>query len=39
LTKKNPNFIQINEDEEMAFILQMEEIVLSENQINEKTVK
>ncbi len=30
---------EINEDEEMALILQIEEIVLSENKINEKTIK
>lgn len=37
--KENSNSIQINEDEEMALILQIEEIVLSENKIDEKTIK
>jgi hypothetical protein len=37
--KENRQCLQIDEDSEMAFILQIEEIVLSENKINEKTVK
>jgi hypothetical protein len=35
----NPNCLQSDEDGEMAIILQIEEIVLLENKINEKTVK
>jgi hypothetical protein len=31
--------LQIDEDAEMAFILQVEEIVLSENKINKTTTK
>lgn len=31
--------LKIDEDDEIAFILQIEEIVLSENGINEKTMK
>jgi len=34
--QKNENYLQIDEDGEIAFILQIEEIVLSENKINEK---
>ncbi len=31
--------LKFDEDEEMAFILQIEEIVLSENKINETTIE
>jgi hypothetical protein len=35
----NLNCIKLNEDEEMAFLLQIEEIILSENRINETTIE
>jgi hypothetical protein len=39
ILKKSESCLQFDDDNEIAYILQIEEIVLSENEIHDKTVK